>query len=615
MTRKVNEPLPQNTSKRSSFPRFQMHLTGALVLGFGGLVAVSVVIVLALGIWSAWKNTTDLLQEKSETTIGVVLSRIDRYLLPAEDMLQDLVGEIERNAINAADDAALTRYLSDALAATPQVQSIVFIDTKWQVLSALRTEEGVAFGFLDATKLKVIREAASATFERDGIYWGEIIFPEAANQALISLRSAVSKEGDRLGVLVANLRVVHLSTILDEIARELGGHGFILYGDQGVLAHTKLVSEVFEVGPYKPLPTANEIGDPIVIGFLSRDHDTARRDRIARNTGVRLIEVNDRKLGVLSRTINRYGERPWLVGVAFPATDLLDELLRLRWAAIAGAVVLLASLLVAFVFARYLSGPVNKLAKAARDVSELSLERVPRLDSSLVSEFSDASQAFNSMVVGLRWFETYVPKNLVHKLVKQGEDSISKSTVREATVMFADIVGFTTQSELMAAEETADFLNEHFARLSGCIEAENGTIDKFIGDSIMAFWGAPEVQPDHASRACRAALEIRKVAARENLKRRAQGLAPIRLRVGIHTGEVIVGNIGAPGRINYTIVGDTVNTANRLEQLGKSVDSEAANVAIVISGATHDKVQGLEAHNVGTQAIRGRESETPIYVL
>ena len=219
------------------------------------------------------------------------------------------------------------------------------------------------------------------------------------------------------------------------------------------------------------------------------------------------------------------------------------------------------------------------------------------------------------MVVGLRWFETYVPKNLVRKLVKQGEDSISKSTVREATVMFADIVGFTTQSELMAAEETADFLNEHFSRLSSCIEAENGTIDKFIGDSIMAFWGAPEVQPDHASRACRAALEIRKVAARENLKRRAQGLAPIRLRVGIHTGEVIVGNIGAPGRINYTIVGDTVNTANRLEQLGKSVDSGAANVAIVISGATHDKVQGLESHNVGTQAIRGRESETPIYVL
>ena len=261
------------------------------------------------------------------------------------------------------------------------------------------------------------------------------------------------------------------------------------------------------------------------------------------------------------------------------------------------------------------ASPALEIPLMGPDPSDLSLERVPHLGSSLFTELTDASQAFNSMVVGLKWFETYVPKNLVHKLVQQGEESISKSMVREATVMFTDIVGFTTQSESMSAEETADFLNHHFAGLSQCIEAENGTIDKFIGDSIMAFWGVPEAQPDHAMRACRAALAIRRVAAEQNSELRERGLPPIRLRVGIHTGEVIVGNIGAPGRINYTIVGDTVNTANRLEQLGKSVDPEAADVAIVISEVTYKKLDGIEARSGGQQAIRGREGETAIYIL
>ena len=611
----IDAPADADSSAKPPYVRrFQMHITRGLVVGFGGLVALAVVAVLALGMWSAWKNTTGLLRDKSEATISVVLSRIDRYLQPAEDMLEHLASQIESGAIDIRDDTALTGYLSGALAATPQVRSVVFITTDWRMGFALRTDKGVDFRFLDVGKLKVIRDAATAAFDRDGPYWGEIIFPETAKQALISLRSAVYRDGKPLGVLAANVRVSQLSTMLNETAQELGGRGFILYGDRSVVAHAKLVTEAFDVGPRKPLPTADEVGDPIVIGFLAGS-DTAQRSRIERNTGVRLVTANDRVFGVLSRHIDRYGDQPWLVGVAFPASDLLDELLRLRWAAIAGAVVLLVSLVVAYLFARYLSAPVNQLANAAHDISELSLERVPRLGSSLFTELTDASHAFNSMVVGLKWFETYVPKKLVHKLVQQGEHSISKSVVREATVMFTDIVGFTTQSEAMSAEETAAFLNDHFARLSLCIEAESGTIDKFIGDSIMAFWGVPELQPDHALRACRTALAIRAAAAEENQERRARGLAPVRLRVGIHTGEVIVGNIGAPGRINYTIVGDTVNTANRLEQLGKSVDPDAVDVAIVISGTTHASAPGLGARDAGTQTMRGREGETSIYVL
>jgi class 3 adenylate cyclase len=155
-------------------------------------------------------------------------------------------------------------------------------------------------------------------------------------------------------------------------------------------------------------------------------------------------------------------------------------------------------------------------------------------------------------------------------------------------------------------------LNEHFAQVGGCIEAESGTIDKFIGDSVMAFWGAPEEQPDHAARACRTALAIR--AAVEDGNKTKPG-TPLRLRVGIHTGPVIVGNIGAPQRMNYTIVGDSVNIAHRLEQLGHALGDLKSAVTILLSLATHDAAGIAGADDLGPQHIRGRREALAVYRL
>jgi adenylate cyclase len=152
--------------------------------------------------------------------------------------------------------------------------------------------------------------------------------------------------------------------------------------------------------------------------------------------------------------------------------------------------------------------------------------------------------------------------------------------------MFTDIVGFTLQAEGLSAPDTAAFLNHHFSLLIPCIEAERGTVDKFIGDSVMAFWNAPEQQTDHADRACRAALAIRAAIRSENEARIARGERAIRLRIGIHTGPAVVGNIGSADRVNYTVVGDTVNVAQRCEALGKELEESRADVTILISSRT-----------------------------
>jgi class 3 adenylate cyclase len=218
------------------------------------------------------------------------------------------------------------------------------------------------------------------------------------------------------------------------------------------------------------------------------------------------------------------------------------------------------------------------------------------------------------MIATMGWVETYLPRRLVKQLIRRqrGVESIE----REVTVLFTDIVGFTRLSEHLPARETARLLNEHFALIEKCVADEHGTLDKYIGDSVMAFWNAPDAQPDHALRACRAALAIGKAMHADARRRRASGEPVIRVRVGLHTGPVLVGNIGAPGRMDYTIVGDTVNTAQRLEKLGRRFDDGEVPVVVLASENTARAAGGgLRTTALGMRGLAGREKPITVYRL
>ncbi|HJT15157.1 MAG TPA: adenylate/guanylate cyclase domain-containing protein, partial [Dongiaceae bacterium] len=141
-----------------------------------------------------------------------------------------------------------------------------------------------------------------------------------------------------------------------------------------------------------------------------------------------------------------------------------------------------------------------------------------------------------------------------------------------------------------------------------------GTIDKYIGDSIMAFWGAPLDQEDRADRAVRSAQRIAQKLHVDNERRARKGLKPLRIRIGIHKGPALVGNIGAPGRVNYTLVGDTVNVAQRLEQFGHEVDDGIDDAIIVISEALAQALPpGLALIDCGERVFHGRTSAMRVF--
>ena len=217
------------------------------------------------------------------------------------------------------------------------------------------------------------------------------------------------------------------------------------------------------------------------------------------------------------------------------------------------------------------------------------------------------------MLEVLKAFGRYVPRSLVMRLIKEGGFGAG-TTERAVAIMFTDIVSFTAICEKMTAIEVAAFINHHLTLISACVEHEGGTIDKFIGDAVMAFWGAPARMDNPAAAACRAAIAIQAALAADNKQRAAAGLAPVRIRIGIHMGPVVVGDIGAPNRINYTIVGDAVNATQRLESLGKDVDPDAEAIVLVSSDVVA-AAPGFRFVERGAHRVKGKQQSLDVYQL
>ena len=179
------------------------------------------------------------------------------------------------------------------------------------------------------------------------------------------------------------------------------------------------------------------------------------------------------------------------------------------------------------------------------------------------------ADAVDRMKASLRSFGRYVPRQLVQDVLRSGEEARLGGHSRVLSLYFSDVAGFTRISELMSPSELVEYLGEYLQEMTQIIEAHQGAVDKFIGDGILALFNAPRDVENHAAAACRAALRSQERLRVLRERWLAQGREPMRVRIGLHTGETIVGNIGTPDRFEYTVTGDAVNLASRLEGVNK----------------------------------------------
>ena len=212
------------------------------------------------------------------------------------------------------------------------------------------------------------------------------------------------------------------------------------------------------------------------------------------------------------------------------------------------------------------------------------------------------------MAGGLAAFRKFIPSDLVKSLVSEGIEPRPGGSVRTLTVMFADIAGFTGLSERLG-DRIIPLLSSYLDTMSREVSTHGGTIDKFIGDAVMAFWGAPATNADHAVDACRAALTCQRALRESGLA--DDGGKPLRVRIGVNSGDMLVGNIGSEFRLNYTVIGDAVNVASRLEGANKEYGTE-----IIIGEETRRLADAaIHVRELDRLMVYGRAGGIAIYEL
>ncbi|MCZ7565289.1 MAG: adenylate/guanylate cyclase domain-containing protein [Burkholderiales bacterium] len=205
-------------------------------------------------------------------------------------------------------------------------------------------------------------------------------------------------------------------------------------------------------------------------------------------------------------------------------------------------------------------------------------------------------------------FGQYVPPELVDQMARNPGKYTMEGRSEELTVLFSDIRGFTSIAEGMEPRELSQLLNEYLTEMSRVIGEHRGTLDKYIGDAIMAFWGAPVGEPRHAAQAVAAAVDMQAALGPLNVRFRARGWPELRIGIGINTGPMRVGDMGSQLRKAYTVLGDAVNLASRLEGLTKQY-----GVGIIVGEATRQAVGGMVFRELDRVRVKGKDAPVAIY--
>ena len=614
--------------------RVRVPITAIAVVGLGALVALAVGVSLYLGLSSATENTRRLMAQRSETLVSGLERRITSHLQPVVRQAQWAVEQIERGTVKLDDRQALDMFILGALGAMPQVEGIAITDPRalnrrWRQSSAQPLME-------DWSHRPNVLAWIEAGASQNGSRWQAPFWTHTLGTTILLLDTPIRIDGKFAGLFSQAVTISDLSLHIASVGAETGVIPFILYGRGHVLAHPLLISWTPSITDQDhPLVTVEALGDAVLERIWDPDHNELYLLGGMTEASSSGVTVGDDYYVFLYRDIDRYGPEPWTIGAyvntgtsdvgkwlagifrsalsgSFENTGTMEgnEFERVIAAVFAGLAVLVLSVALAAWMGARASRPVRALAAAARAVEAHELDRIRPLPPSRVAEFDDANRSFNRMVSGLRESELiretlgrFVPTDVAKSLLTEGGELAPRQS--EATVLFCDLEGFTALTENLGPAGIVELLNEYFEVMVEILERHRGVVTQFQGDAILATFNVPLPDPAHAANALRAAIEMR-----DATRHRAFAGQRIGNRIGINTGRLVAGAVGAKGRLSYTVHGDAVNLAARLEALNKDLDTR-----ILVSGATAELVEGFDLEPRGEVGVRGQTGRVAVHAL
>lgn len=576
------------------------------VFGLGLFVAVAVGVTLYLSGAAGVRSTQTLLAQQAEAQLDVLERRLDTLLQPVGEQAEWISRAFRDGAADPAQPDRLDAFMQGAIGATPQVSALIWISPGAQARRWTRSAGAPTIE--DWSQRSGIVDFVTSGAERTGSSWRAPIRGRISGAAVLLHDNPLRRQDRYVGMLVQVVPVAALSREFVVAASEAGITPFILYGGDRVLAHPRLAQPVKTDDA--PLPSVASFGDPVLAEFLRPNAGSPFELRRVTRAQATSAKVGESRYVYFSRRIERFGDVPLTLG-AYASMDRPeggDEMRRLLDALFAGLGVLVAAVLAAAWAGRKLSGPVQDLARASKAVEEGELDEIPELRGSAIAEFDDASRSFNRMVRGLHERELYrrtlgrfVSKEVARRLMRGGGKL--QPVEAAATVLVCDIEGFTRLTESLGAVRVVEFLNAYFQVMVSILEKYNGTVTQFQGDAILAVFNVPVENPEHARHAVEAAIEMNRAAVEGDF-------AGVRVatRIGICTGDLVAGAVGARGRLTYTVHGNVVNIAARFEQLNK-----AQGTRILIAESTARLCPTGLLREVAEVTVRGYGKRLSVY--
>jgi class 3 adenylate cyclase len=605
---------PGSTKRRLRVPIWLV-----LVLVLGGMTSIMALVIGVRFYVAGVVGTTQLAQDLGRSSLAQLSETIESQLQPAADQARFLADLLSRDQVDPKNNQRLQDLLLGSLAAVRQLRAVAYVSLDHRMVWAGPDGDGRGYSaelrkMADEKQVPALLEEAQ---RRGHPFWSKPILFDWSDGPLLIAVEPVFHDAEVIGIIGAAVSVRSASERLNRLAGTTGLVPFVLTAEGRILMHGNTGADVppgREWSGGAILPSRGEFPDPVLAAMpwpLDFDSFNDERNRQPDDFAVDGVTLPSGDHVLIYRQLAGYGPTPWIIGYHLPETWLDRSYGAINRAIPFALIVLVIALGLAYWLGRSIAKPMIILSQAGQRLARLDFTPL-EIKSSRIREVERAVEAQRAMRNGLQWLSNYIPRSLTPLLMKSGGELASRES--DVVVLFTDIIGFSTIAEGRGAVKVAALLNRHFGLVGAIVEQEGGTIDKYIGDSIMAFWGAPLEQEDRADRAVRCAQRIAQKMHVDNERRARKGLKPLRIRIGIHKGPALVGNIGAPGRVNYTLVGDTVNVAQRLEQFGREIDDGSSDAVIVISEALAQALPlGMRLMDRGEQLLHGRS--TPMRVF
>ncbi len=569
--------------------------------------------------------------ESRSFTVGALAvgTQVDAFFAPTLPLLQESVEQVQRSRLRVDDVEDLSEYLVGRLRRARSVGWLSYSDeATGRFVGAWRRADGAII--LNRSRpdvdggrpfeVEVTSDGRRIPFARDlpggydprqrpwyqqavatpGVTWTQPFeFNEGAFgvTAALALRTPVTNE--LLGVFTADFFLDDISAFLASTARatSIGSVRLLVLSRDGVVVADStgrpdaLATALAGQGA-RMLPggfAAVHAEQPIAVGFALD---------------------GDRYIGAF-QVVGSDGGPEWIAAVLMREDEVLQVVYETRRGALSlGLLFLTIAVILGSILAHRVAVPLTMVARDLERVGRFDLSAGPS-PSSFVEEIAVVGNSVDRMKSGLRSFARYVPTEIVGDLLAGGDEARLGVQYRRMTIHFSDVAGFSRIAEHLPPERLIEQLSEYLLEMTTILREEHGTIDKFLGDGILAFFNAPHDVPDHVRRACMAAVRCKARLDELNRAWEGAGRSAFHVRIGLHVAETLVGNVGTPERFDYTVVGDPVNLASRLESLSKLYGT----CILTSEEVRREAGPGFAWRTLDRVAVVGRERATQVCEL